>query len=174
MEKPFLKFGLYYALVYVLGTFIIYLIQPEALFNTYVGWVWIILLVATMVYAVKSEKSKYPDSFSFQQGFKQSWLTFVIGTAATMAFHYILMNFIDPSLLELNKEAQIAGVEKMAKALNLSQENIDKQIETIRAQEGSSPSKLLLGFAMSLLMGAIPSVIIAAIFKKQNHNKSTI
>src|SRR5690606_13432420 len=137
MEKPFVRFGLYYALVYVLATFIIYLIQPEALFNTYLGWTWIILLMATMVYAVKVERSKHPQSFSFQEGFKQSWLTFVLGTAATMAFHYILMNIIDPSLLELSKEAQIAGVEKMAKALNLSESSIEKQIETIRAQEGS-------------------------------------
>src|SRR5690606_34026773 len=114
------------------------------------------------------------QSFSFQEGFKRSWLTFVLGTAATMAFHYILMNIIDPSLLELSKEAQIAGVEKMAKALNLSESSIEKQIETIRAQEGSSPSKLFFGFALSLLIGAVPSVIIAAIFKKQESIKSTI
>lgn len=172
MEKPNIKFGLYYALIYLLGTLAIYLVKPEALFMMYTGWFWMALLLAAMILATRAEKLKYPDQFSFRQGFTQSWLTYAIGTITTMIFYHILVNYVDPGLLDLQKEAQIEGVEKMAKWMSLSEDNIEKQIEVIKNQEGPSPGKLFFGFALSLVLGAIPAIVVAAIFKKSPTLKS--
>lgn len=172
MEKPYIKFGLYYALIYLLGTLVLYLAKPEVLFAMYIGWTWIALLLGTMILATYTEKLKYPEQFSFQQGFTQSWLTYAIGTILTMTFYHILVNYVDSGLLDLQKEAQIEGVEKMAKWMNLSEDKIEKQIEVIKNQEGSSPGKVFFGFALSLVLGALPAIVVAAVFKKSPASKS--
>ncbi|MFZ1703880.1 MAG: DUF4199 domain-containing protein [Saprospiraceae bacterium] len=166
MNTSFVKFGSYYAILNILMTLVIYLLQPELLFNMYFGWIWLVVLIVFMVLAT-SEKKKRNDGFiTLQNGFKESWLTLVIGMGISILFNYVLMNFIDAELLTMQKEAQIQAVESIAKSWNLPEENVQKQIEEINSQEGVGFGKTIMSYAVFLVVGAIPAIIIAAVMKK--------
>jgi hypothetical protein len=168
MQNPFIKYSLYFAVVSLIGTLVIYLVQPELLFNMYLGWFWILILIVLMVLAVREKRIKDGGEITLQEGFKQSWVTFSLGMLFSMMISYILTNVIDPDLLELQKDAQIAAIEKMAQSWNLPEESVEKQIDEINNAPSTGFGKLLMGYFFMLIIGGIPSIIMAAIMKKSN------
>ncbi|MBK8079745.1 MAG: DUF4199 domain-containing protein [Saprospiraceae bacterium] len=168
MQNPFIKYSLYFAVINVIASLVIYLVSPELLFNMYLGWFWVLALLVLMVLAIREKRIKTNGEISLQEGFKQSWITFALGMLFSMLFSYILTNFIDPDLIELQKDAQIAAIEKMAEAWNLPEESVEKQIDEINTKPTTGFGQLLMGYMIMLLVGAIPSIIMAAIMKKSN------
>jgi hypothetical protein len=166
MQNPFVKFATYYILINILVNLVLYFVQPEHIFSTYLGWMWMIILLIFMVLAVKEKKKENNNYISLQSAFRESWMTFVTGLLGTMIFNYFLLHIIDPNLLELQKEAQIEALQKMAGIFNISEDRLEKQIEVIREQGGASAGKLFFSYVLSLVMGAVPAIIIAALLKK--------
>jgi hypothetical protein len=79
---------------------------------------------------------------------------------------------VDVQLLEIQKEVQIEAIQNMASSMNLSEEKTQKQIEELRNSGGPTVSKLFFGYASFLLVGAVPAIILAAVFKKSPENIS--
>lgn len=170
MQNPFVKYGLYYLLLYIVTSLGIYLVDAGWLFHMYTGWVWLLILIGFMYAAIREKKLQSQGYLTLQQGFRETWLTFAIGMGATVIFNFILTNYVDVHLLEIQKEIQIEAIQNMASSMNLSEEKTQKQIEELRNSDGPSLSKLFFGYASFLLVGAVPAIILAAVFKKSPEN----
>lgn len=119
-----------------------------------------------MVMAVKEEKLNL-GSISFKSAFGQSWLTYVVGTLIATVFAYILMHFIDPTLMDTANEIAKEAIEKMSGFLG--EDGVEEALEAIDKQDNYS----VFGFVRSYLIGLIfPGAIIALIIAAIMKNKS--
>ncbi|MBK8622775.1 MAG: DUF4199 domain-containing protein [Saprospiraceae bacterium] len=172
MQNPFVKYGLYYLLLYIITSLVMYLVDAGWLFHMYTGWFWLLVLIGFMYAAIREKKLQNQGFLSLQQGFRETWLTFALGLGSTLIFNYILTHYVDVQLLEIQKEVQIEAIQSIASSMNLSEEKTQKQIEDIRNSDGTALSKLVFGYASFLLVGAIPAIILAAVLKKSPENIS--
>ena len=172
MAHPFVRFSLYFTLLYIACNFILYLTEPSWLFNMYAGWIWMAVLLLFMWAAVRAQKNNGQGFITLRDGVKQAWMTFVIGLGVTYIFQYLLTNVIDTSLLDIQKEVQVEAVENMARSMGLSEDKIQAQVEEIQERGHTGFSRLLFGYASLLVFGAIPSFILAAIMKKEPQNNA--
>lgn len=172
MANPFARYSLYFSLLYITVSLILYLTEPAWLYDMYAGWIWMILLFFFMWAAVREQKNNNQGFITLRDGVKQAWLTFVIGLGATYIFQYLLTNVIDTGLLDIQKEVQVEAVENMARSMGLSEDKIQAQAEEIRERGQTGFSRLLFGYASLLVFGAIPSFILAAIMKKEPQNNA--
>ncbi len=86
----------------------------------------------------------------------------------TAIFNYILFNFIDPGLVEIQREIAVEAVEKVANALG-NEEMMDEMNEQLEEQSFDiTPWKALQGWIFGLIFGAIVAAIQGAIMKKKD------
>ena len=76
------------------------------------------------------------------------------------------MNFIDPGLIEIQREISIEGLEKMSSFLG--EEGMEAAIEKIENNNPVSIGNMSIAFVFSLIIGAIVSAIVGAIMQKKN------
>ncbi|MCB9329404.1 MAG: DUF4199 domain-containing protein [Lewinellaceae bacterium] len=161
----FTKYGIYLGLGLIITSFVCYFISPR-FFLTWGSWIGFILYIIMMVMAVKEEKFNL-GSISFKGAFGQSWLTYVVGTLIATIFAYIMMHFIDPTLMDTANEIAKEAIEKMSGFLG--EEGVEKALEAIDKQDTYS----VFGFVRSYLIGLIfPGAIIALIIAAIMKNKS--
>jgi len=96
---------------------------------------------------------------------KPAFLTYLIGNLIYVLFYYVLFNFIDPGLEEVQKELTMDAMEKIGGLLG--EDGMEAAIEQIENQDFSfGLGKALWTFAFSLIFpGFVSAAIIAAIMK---------
>lgn len=169
MKNHGVRFGVYYGLFSILFTLVLYLVNPSLMFDMKIGTISSILIAAIFMYlAGKAEKADNAGFLSFGEALKPTFLTYVIGSALGVLFMYILMNFIDPSLLDLQKEVAMQMVENMGKMLKANEESMEQMREQAEAsQQGFGIGTAIYTWMVSLILpGIIIALIISAIIKK--------
>jgi hypothetical protein len=126
----------------------------------------LLLLVGGLVVTFNAYKGLNNGLMSFGTGFKGGMIFIAITTLLNIVAMYIYLQFIDPSALDAIVEAQR---EAMSQDPNLSEEQIDHAMEI--ASAFVTPGAIaIMGFIMNMVMGAILSLIVAAIMKKDDNN----
>lgn len=171
MANPFARYGLFFSLLYITVNLVFYITKPALLFDMYTRWIWMLLLLVFMWTAVRKKKNTDNGMITFRDGVKQAWLTFVIGLGATYIFQYLLTHVIDTGLLDLQKEVE--ALQKTGRYMGLSEDKIQDQVKEIKERGPTDFSRLLFGYANLLILGAIPSFILAAIMKKETQNTTS-
>lgn len=135
-----------------------YLINVRG-FITWGGWFSYLALAATMVMAAKAVRSQQEGYLTFREGLKVTFLVWVIGSALLSVFTYILYNFIDTGLADIQREVVTETMEKFM--ANADEETLDTITEAME-KEGFDLTlkKSVLAYAFSLI---IPGFIIALI-----------
>lgn len=164
----YLKYGLSLGAFSILLQLTLYLINPSLLFDWKIGLGIGVLFSCLFIFLAQKEMKQADDGFlSFGEAFVVGWKTYALGTLLATLFTFVLYNFIDSSLGDLQKEYSIELVEEMAESFNFDDEVLEAQIEAIEEKDvNSNIGELLLGWGIIILtLGSILSAIMAAISK---------
>ena len=98
---------------------------------------------------------------SLGRAFVVAFGTGLIASVISVIFNYIYMTVIDPNYMADIADEAVGMYEKMG----MSEEQIDAAVEQL--QKGLSLSRQFLTFGIGAALGAIPSIIIALVMKKE-------
>jgi len=162
-----IRYGLLLGLISILLTLVLYFINPEFLFNIVRSGPLFILTIAFMVLAVLAARKANSGLISFGNAFVVAWLVGIIYTLLSGLFDFVLQTYIDPNLLEVQRQLTVDAMESMSSILN--EEQMEDAIDQAAIAIGK-PSTVLIGLVSSALLSAIPALIIAAILKRNKKN----
>jgi hypothetical protein len=161
-----LKWGLIIGLIDIVINLVAYLINRSLLVSFWLGGSVLVVNVVMMVIAVKNRKQQLDGQIQFGEAFLFTFVTALGALFLSLVYNYVLYNFIDTGLTDYIKEQAIEKAQAMMEKFNASAEDIDKAISKMQEEDMSqTPSKILIGMLWGSLFNAIPSLIIAAIFK---------
>lgn len=167
MEHPSVKNGVFGAAIVIIIYLIMWFVSPKA-FLSYGSWLGFAIIIFFMYRAGKEVRDMNQGFIEFGEIFKYLFITFVVLTLITSIFNYILLNFIDPGLIEIQKEIALEAMEKVANALG-NEEMLDEMNDQLDEQSFDlTPWKALQGWIFGLIFGAIIAAIQGAIMKKKD------
>ncbi len=159
--KSALTYGLYLGLALVVYSLILYLAGLTG--NKAAGWVTYLIMIGMLAFTMINYREKVNGGFlKYGQGVGLGVLTAVYGGVLSAIFSFILIKFIDPGIVE--QIVNQAMEEAMASGAN---EQALEMAEKMVRMFTSPTAILLMGVVGSAFMGAIFSLILAAIFKKE-------
>lgn len=162
-----INYGLIGGMAAIALTLLYYLMNVRG-FITYGAWFSYLALGATMVMAGLAVR-KYQDGYiEFKEGLKVTFLVWVIGTLLTTVFLYLLYNFIDPGLVDVQKEVTMELMEKFT--ANMDEETLEQINKTMEEQGfGLDMKKSLLTYGFGLIFpGFIIALIVSLIIRRKN------
>lgn len=165
-KKSAFSTALKYAIITALAMFIfsIILYITGMYLNSNVNLLTYIIMLAGLVFAVKDRRDKdLGGMISFGEGFKTGFLFCMITGVITVVFSLIMMNFIAPEMMgEILKKAETDMINK-----GLPDDQVEMAMEWTR--KFTSPIWITIWSLVSTaFFGAILSLIVAAIFKKDH------
>ena len=119
MGNPAVKYGVYYGAVLILLSIISWQLIPSIHYPTTMKESGISMLLGLIIpigflyLSLKETRFLQEGFLSFGEGLKSSFLTYMIGTLIGIIFTFLLLNYIAPDLLTLQKEASIAMANDM-------------------------------------------------------------
>ena len=163
LENPSVRNGVIAGLGAVAIGLVFYLMSARAFFG-YSGWISTILIIVFMVRSVKEEKAT-AEYLPFNGALKPAFVTFLVANLIGTIFYYVLLNFIDPGLIQIQKEIALEAIEKMGGLLG--EDMMEQSIDALEARDFTyGITTAAWGFAWQLIFpGFIVSAIIAAIMK---------
>lgn len=157
-----LKWALILGLTEIFFSLILYLTNNSD--NSSLGWIMYVIMGVVSFMAVKNFRDKELNGFiSFGKGFSIGFQTIFYAGILTTIYTYIFFKYIDPAMID--HMLQLAETRMIEKGMP------DDQIEA-----GLKYSKMFMtpgmmaiwGLVGSTIVGAIVSLIIAAICRKEN------
>jgi hypothetical protein len=166
MGNPSVKNGLMGAGVAIIVYLILWLIDPTS-YLKFGSWIGLVIALFFMYRAAKEARDLNGGFIEFAELFKVTFIMIVIMTAITSLFAYILFNFIDSNLIEIQKQIVAESMEKMSGMLG--EDKMAEITEKLEEQDYSlTIGKLIQGWAIGLILWAIAAAIMSAIMKKKN------
>jgi len=173
MKNHFVKFGIIFGAISIIVQLALYLIDVKLLFNTSIGLISAFLVpIIIIVLTLKAVRQDNNDVLSFGDGFKNGWLAYAVGALIASLFTYVLYNFIDPSIIDIQKEATLEMTSSMMERFGAAQSDIDEAIDKIEETDMSyGIGKVFTGWLfLAGIFGTLLSLVIAAIMKKSDPN----
>ena len=173
LQSVIVPYGLTLGVISILITVLIYAINLELFTKWYVTLINFAIFLVIGILAVKQVKGTDPEPFfSFKSAFSAFFFTVLLGSVISIVFTGILFNFIDSEAAKYVQEMTLEASREMMEKFGAQQGQIDA---AIAQQEGNNPfgwKNLFMGFAFSIVLYAILSLIIAAIFKEKDPNRA--
>jgi len=163
MENPGVKWGLIGGIGSIMLTLVLYLIDPPMIFGS-AAWLGFAIYIATMYMAGNDQKKLQGGYIAWGEALKPTFLTYVLATALYFIFHFILFKFIDPSLLDVQKEVAMQSLEGWADFIG--EEGMEAAIQGIEESTNMTVSTQTFGWAFNLIFGFFFGAIISAILKR--------
>jgi prepilin signal peptidase PulO-like enzyme (type II secretory pathway) len=125
-----IKYGLIAGLV-VVGYFLaFYVIQPELMFNPFVYWASLGIILAVIWKALLDEKAIIGREYTLNQALRTAFGIFVIGNLIYYLYYYLLHGLIDPGLVDVQKQVIAEALEAKRSMLQTEQiEALEKSLE---------------------------------------------
>ncbi len=159
--KSAMTYGLYMGLILIVYALVLYFAGLTG--NTAAGYFTYLVYIGMLCYTMINFRDKENGgALAYGQGVGLGTFTMVVGGVLSSIFSFILMKYIDPGLMDqlVNKALEDA----MAKGTPEEQlEMVEKMVRMFT----NPTAVLLLGIFGSGFIGAIISLILAAIFKKE-------
>jgi len=166
MGNPSVKNGLLGAAVAIIVYLILWLIDP-ATYLKFGSWIGLLIGLFFMYRAAKEARDLNDGYMEFAELFKVAFIMIAIMTTITAIFGYILFNFIDPNLVEVQKQIVSESVEKISGMMG--EDAAAEMVEKLEEQDYSlTIGRLIQGWAFGLVLWAIGAAIMSAIMKKKN------
>lgn len=159
-------FGLIAATAMVLFILATYWAGPKVFVGN-VAFFSYAIVIALGAAAALVQKRANGGWLPFQDAVKTCFTVFVLGLAARTLFPWLLVNVIDPHFKLLVKPEIIAGAERSYRALGVSEDTIQQQLEMIRSEEPFPLGNMLLGLAFAYIAHFFIALLIAAIVKRK-------
>ena len=154
-----------------IGTsFVIYAVNKETLFTIFYTCILFVIYTACAVLA-GFQKRRYSEQLDFRGALKPVFTTYVIAVLIAAIFTYVLFKYLDPSLVPLQKTANIEyvkGLKKFYQATGGTEEEYLKAVKDAETQEyGVEIGGSFLLYLRSVIMYFIISVVISLILRKK-------
>lgn len=161
-----LLYGLLYGGVSIAFTVILYLGGVKWFLNpiAYMGYV---IPIVFAVLAASHQKKLQGGYLEFSEALKTTFMVLVTGSLISVAFDYILFNYIDVPFRQALMQESAQKVERMLEKLNMPPEKIDEAVDKMLNSNSYSVGQLLLGFAFRCIGLFILALIVSAIMKKK-------
>lgn len=155
-----LLWGAILGIILVVYSLILYFLDQST--NKGLGYVTWIIIIVCLFYAMKSYRdSVNQGTLSYGNAFVIGLLVAIIAGFISSVFTYIQFRFISPEIID--KMLQMTEDKLMSKGM--SDDMIEKSIEM--SKKFMTPIIMsIMGFIMTVIIGGILSLIIAAIAKK--------
>ena len=161
--KPYLKFALLTSAVIIIWTMIQYLTGLDRSdTGKYLSWISYPIMAVFIVMAIKEEKNLGGGYLSFGEGFKTGMMMMTVVAVIMSVFTYLYFSIINPEFLEFVADKAYDDMENRGMS--------DAEIE-----QAMGYAKMFMGvgfmtgaaFIGNIIIGAIMSLIAAAILKKE-------
>ncbi len=163
LENPSIKNGIIAGLITSGIVLVFYLINARMVFSV-AGWVSTIVFIYFMVQSVKADKAEL-EFTSFGDALKPAFLTYVVGNLLYIIFYFVLLNYIAPDLLDIQKEIAMETIEKIGGLMG--EDALEEALDEVDARTSEfGLSTALWSYAWGLIFpGFIIAAIIALIMK---------
>lgn len=161
--KPYLKYALITICVLIIWTMIQYLTgldRSDA--GKYVNWISYPIMILFIVLTLKEVKTINGGYMTLGEGFKNGFMMMVVVALIMSAFTFIYFSYINPDLIEYVSEKAYSDMEDRG----LSDEEIEQAMGVAKIFMGKG-AMTAMAFLGNIVLGAIFSVIVAAIMKKE-------
>lgn len=174
MKKSSINNGLFLGIAMVIGSYVLYLANPKMFFSAK-SLVLLMIFIIILVKAGRDARADNGGYISFKEVFINMFVTGAIGTLLCTSFEYLLFNFIDPSLIDMQKEIALEAAEKVTELLGGMGEEyeiaFEKELEKIEnGNPASAGSTLKNYFARLIAPVALMSAIIGLILKRKGND----
>ena len=158
-----LRYGLVSGGLLVVLYFLFYFLNPRAMLGQILYWSSMVIPVVAMILACNADKSERVDAvFPFGDALKTSFITGVVSTVIFSIFYFVLLKFIDPTLMDLQRDVALEQIEAFADFMPA--ETYDEAIEGIETAPiltiGNSMLNLMLSIIGTFGISCIVSLIV--------------
>ena len=133
----------------------------------------IIVIVLLVLFGLETRKA-VGGYWTFGEAFKALLLMSIFTSILSIIFHYILFNFIDPTLAQRASDAVIAKLNESLSSSGVSQEKIDEIAKSVSGKFEATGKNEAINLGVGVIIYAIIDLIIAAIIKKSAPLKPVI
>jgi zinc transporter ZupT len=145
-------------LLYLTGITTLLTMRLYVVFALYIYW---------MRNAIKEQIRLAIVDLTSRQKFWTAWLTFILGVTISMSFMHVLATYIDPSILEIDKEIRTVAHEQMKAMFDFSSERAKAAIEQAESTDPFSLKSLAsLLPSYFILPGALLALIMSRVIRK--------
>jgi hypothetical protein len=153
------KWGIILGLVSFVWFIILAITEQQS--NAALSMIGFIFLIGGIILAMREYKSLRNSFLSFKQGLGLGVLTTLVSSIVSGILTFVYMSFIDTTYMERVIEAQRA---EMSKTMDPAQVDAAMEMSAAFISPGAT---LIMGIVISVFVGFIISLIVAAIMKNE-------
>lgn len=163
--------GFVIALVTVAAQLASYYFFPALMGSMGYGFLIMFLTLIVFVLLTLDMRKKIGGYWDFKEALKSIFLMAFTAGIVSAIFNLLYYKFVEPNALEKIQGYVVDGLTATYERLNLSQDEIDKNIgtveESMQAQYNPTVSQFAKTLFIAILVEFVMSLIFAAIFKKE-------
>lgn len=161
-----LRYGIIYGLVSIATSLIFYYAITIGLGKQ--SMITFAIMVVFMVLVGKAEKQHQGGLLSYGESLKTTFLTGFVGLILAGIFNLILMNLIDPTLMDKLTEQAMEMTRSMMEFFGVPEDQIEQAMEEAESKtvDAFSPLSQILGILQSSIFVVILAAIVSIFIKK--------
>jgi hypothetical protein len=168
-----LRYGIIFGVISIVLSIIFFYVFPIGIGKQVIFSYGIMIIY--LVLAAKAEKNQNAGILSYGEALKTTFLTGFSGMVISGLFSLILMNLIDPSLVDKLTEQTLEMSRSMMETLGVPDDQIEQAMEEAetKTSEAFTPLNQVLGILQSAI-GVVIFAAIVSIFVKKDGDPSQI
>ncbi|MBK8349572.1 MAG: DUF4199 domain-containing protein [Saprospiraceae bacterium] len=166
-ENPWVKNGLLYGAVSIIFQLLVYYVLPSGMF------IQMIFGLASLIYfyimACREQKEENGGTLSYGQAFKTTALTGIIGVVMSGLFTLILIQLIDPSLVDKLIEMAMESTKSMMETFGAPEDAASEALDNVENEMADqfTPVGQLMNIVKGSIFVLIPAAIASIFLKKE-------
>ena len=149
MQQTAVKYGIIAGIAIVLYLLVFHQIDRALVLNPLVYWSTLLITVIGMVAVVRKERSDNNGRITLKEALKPAFLVFVLAMLIFNLFVFVLFNYVDSGLPDLQKQLMEAAGREV--------KDLDFKMTF---------GRMMVGYAFSLIGGFFISYLVASLLKK--------
>ena len=163
MKEVQKKYGIIAGVAVVGYMLLFYFIDKSLMLNWKVYWSSLIIYIIGMYVACAEKRKSEGDVLDFQIGLRTAFVTFLLANGIFYAFQYLLFNFGDPTLVDLQKAASIELYKEF-----MGEEQAKEMIKAMKEDGfGMTIGASISGFVQGAIGGFLLALMVAGILRRE-------
>ena len=161
-----LRYGIIYGLVSIVFSLVNYYVVSMGLSTMSI--ISFIIMIVILVIVGRAQRQENNDILPYGEALKTTFLTGLVGVVISTLFTIILVNLIDPSLVEKLTEMGMDAARSMMEAVGMPEDKLAEAMEKAEEESvnGFTPTRQLLGIFQSSIFVLIVAAIVSIFIKK--------
>ena len=167
LQSSWIKYGIIYGIAGIILQLVMFYVIPLGIWTQML--VGIAIMVVIFVLAGKAQRIENGGTLTYGEALKTTYLTGLVGTVIGGLFSLILINLVDPSLVDKLTEMAMESTRSMMETFgtpdDVSNEALEKVEEDMVSQ--FTPFGQLMTIFKSALFMIIPAALVSIFLKKE-------